>query len=218
MTKTILLATFFSACYFISTAQIQKGAVLVGGDVFFSDVKNSTSPSTNSSKSSDANISLSIGKAFATNKVAGAYVGFGQGKSEISSVGGNIGTVKNNSFKVGAFYRQYKTLGKGFYFWGEVNAGYFGGKQTNENNIPPTTTTVTQSLVELGITPGISYQVLKKLQIELLLPGIAALSYSTSKSKNSTNTNTTKGTSFDFRTGLSGSVINNLAIGFRLLL
>lgn len=219
MKKTIALAILFIASYSVTHAQIKKDAILLGGQVGFSSSKSAELPSTPSIKYNNALFNISAGKATKENAVVGLYGGYGNGKNEnvYSNNTSNIATTTNTS--AGVFYREYKSLGKNFYFFGEVNAGYRGYKQEYENKVLNTTsfTKRTETGAELGLTPGVSYQLLKKMQLEILMPSFADLSYTTTKNSG-TNVTTTTGNAFRFNTSLSNSFLNSLAVGFKFVL
>lgn len=219
MKKTIAMAVLFTAAYSVTHAQIKKDAVLLGGQVSFYSSKTSDNSTPPNTTNNNAFVNISAGKAIKENTVVGLYGGYGQGKSEniYSNNSSNKSTGTNTS--AGVFYRKYKGLGKNFYFFGEVNAGYRGYKQDYENKAfgTTTTTTSTETGAELGLTPGLSYQLFKKMQLEVVMPSFAGLRYATTKNSGS-NITTTKGNSFQFSTSLNNSVLNSLAVGFKFVL
>lgn len=219
MKKTIAMAVLFTAAYSVTHAQIKKDAVLLGGQISFSSSKSSNNSTPPNTATNNVFLNLSAGKAIKENTVIGIYGGYGQGKIEAvyPNSTSNISTTSNTA--AGAFYRKYKTLGKSFYFFGEVNAGFRGYKQENENKVigATTTSTYTETGVELGLTPGLSYQLCKKMQLEVLMPSFAGLRYATTKNSG-TNVTTAKGNLFQFNTSLNNSLLNSLALGFKFVL
>ena len=219
MKKFVAFTLILSACCIFTHAQIKKDAVLLGGQVSVYSSKpsgNSASPKTNNN---NIFLNLSVGKAIKENTVIGLYGGYGQGKNEniYSISASNISTSTTTS--AGIFYRKYKSLGKNFYFFGELNAGYRGYKQEYENRVigAITTSADTENGVELGLTPGISYRLFKKLQLEVLMPSFAGLRYATTKNSGS-NITTTKGSLFQLSSNLNSGLLNNMALGFKFVL
>jgi hypothetical protein len=219
MKKTIAMAVLCSAAYSVTHAQIKKDAILLGGQVSVYSSKSSDNSTPPNTINNNAVFNLSAGKAIKENTVVGIYGGYGQGKNEniYSNSSSSKSTGTNTS--AGVFYRKYKGLGKNFYFFGEANAGYRGYKQEYENKVigATTTTTNTETGVELGLTPGLSYQLCKKMQLEILMPAFAGLRYATTKNSGS-NITTTKGNLFQFSTSLNNSALNSLAVGFKFVL
>ncbi len=217
MKKILSLSLLFICCGFLATAQIKKGAVLLGGQIAFSDAESeNTNNQQQTQKNNNALFRISVGKAIKENTVVGINAGYGSSKNEIF----NNNTLNFSSdfkqYSVGIFYRQYKKIGGNFYFFGEGGADYIGS--TQKDNSFPVNNPVTRkgSGVQLSLTPGISYQVLKKLQLEILIPEIAALQYNTLKT--TSQNSTSKQNQFSFNTSLSSSPLNSLGIGFRLVL
>lgn len=219
MKKTILMAVFCTAAYSVTHAQIKKDAILLGGEVSVYSSKSSDNSTLPNNNINSTFLNLSAGKAIKENTIVGIYGGYGQGKNEniYSSSTSNKSTITSTA--AGVFYRKYKPLGKSFYFFGEINAGYSANKQEYENKVigATTTTTSTVSGAVLGLTPGLSYQLFKKMQLEVLMPSFAGLQYATTKNSGS-NIPTTKGNLFQFSTSLNNSLLNSLAVGFKFVL
>lgn len=221
MKKTFALLLFIGTTA-AATAQIKKGAVLLGGQFGFnnSTYEATFSPpnppnTTQTQKNKGGNFSIAIGKAIAENAVIGLNAGYSGGKNE--NVNGiNIFTSKYNQYNAGIFYRRYKKLASRFYFFGEGGVGYFASKQTDKNTPAINDVTRKGSGGQFYLTPGIAYQTGKRLQLEILIPGIVSANYSVTKTT-STGSNT-KQDQFYINTNLNGSPLNNLAVGFRFIL
>lgn len=214
--KTLTFITAFTVLHLFSSAQIKKDAVLLGGHISFGSNKTSTTPASSETKNNSATFNLLAGKAFKQNQVFGLYGGYGQSKSE-NIFTNNTATTTNTSYSAGVFYRHYKNLSKNFYFFGEATAGYNGNKSVNKNQQPATKSTFTNNGVAIGISPGISYQVCNKLQLEVLMPQFAGLQYGSTKST-ANNGSVSKSSGFNFSTNLNTSLLNSLALGFKFIL
>ncbi len=214
--KRLIFISAFTALGLFASAQIKKDAVLLGGHVSFGVNKSSTTPASNETKNNSAAFNIMAGKAFKQNQIIGLYGGYSQSKSE-NIFTNNTATNTNTSYAAGIFYRHYKNLSKNFYFFGEGTAGYTGNKSVNENQQPASKSTFKSNGVAIGISPGISYQVCNKLQLEILMPQFAGLQYGSTKNTDN-NGNVSKGSGFGFSTSLNNSLLNSLALGFKFVL
>jgi hypothetical protein len=221
MKKTFVLLLFIGATA-AAAAQIKKGALLLGGQFGFN---NSTSDvtfsppnppnTTQTQKSKGGNFNIAIGKAIEENSVIGLNAGYGSSKNENIS-GINSFTSKADQYNVGIFYRRYKKLAARFYFFGEVGAGYTGSKQKDKATPAINDVTRKSSGGQMYLTPGIAYQIAKKLQLELLIPNIVSANYNVNKTTSTGNN--TKQDQFNINTNLNGSPLNSLGLGFRFIL
>ncbi len=218
--KIIFVLLLFIGTTAASTAQIKKGAVLLGGQLgvynFSSDYTSNTPPNTpQNQKSKGANFGIAIGTAIKDNVVVGINAGYGSSNNE-NTVGITSFTSTSNQYNFGVFYRQYKSLGRNFYFLGEAGIGYTGGKQTETNTPVVNDVTRKSSGVQLYVSPGIAYKVSKKLQLEILVPNIVSAGYTKNKTTSQINNSTQD--NFSINTNLNGSPLNNFAVGFRFIL
>lgn len=215
MTKIIgILFTIF--CISLTTnAQIKKDAILLGGHVFYNTSKTHDSALTRNQKNRNASFNISIGKAFKENSIYGINVTYSPSKNDYFY--NPLITYKVNSYHLGVFYRQYKKLAKDFYFFTELGAAYFTSKQTNTDSSGIKLSTYNQSGGLSYLTPGISYKILKKLNLEILIPNIVSIGYSVTKSK--APTQNYRQEQFSFNTSINNSSpLGNLGVGFRFIL
>lgn len=213
----LLLLVFSSAVQ----AQINKNSILLGGQLgYSSSTFGFAGTDSSQEKSKDANIAISFGYAFKENKVVGINVGFSPSKVISNNYNPSMRITKTNGYSLGAFYRQYKPLGKGFYFFGEADAGVSSIKQTNELKSTGFEATTRQRGASLSLTPGLSYQVLRKLQLEISLSSLVGVSYTIAKYEtNDPQQKIRNSTAFGFSSSLSNNnSLGYLGIGFRLIL
>ena len=197
-----------------TNAQITQGKYLLGGSLSYSnsqDVQYNGSPV---QKFFSSNIQ--IGKVVKENTVAGLILSY-------SFANNDLATYKNNMYSAGIFYRKYKPLTKGLYFFGEVDAVYDYSKNTQGKfQIGSDGSRYTTNGARISFVPGLSYSVCKKLQMELSMPNLLNLSYDRVKDeKTFTNTQeivTSKANNFYANANLNASLLNNVAIGFKFLL
>ncbi len=217
MKQTILLLSAIAFFCFTTTAQIRKGALLVGGQLSYLDNKVDWTGSQSDQKIKRTVIGISVGTAIKENKIIGFYGQYSRVRDRNNYYPGSLYNTDGNAYNAGLFYRQYKKLARDFYFFGELGAGYVGSDNTDTEIATNSKTNSRKSGGELYLTPGLSYRVYKKLQLELLIPRIASLEYSVTKNTTPTNTNS-KETGFWFNSSLSANLLNSVGIGFRFVL
>ena len=197
-----------------ASAQIKKGSVLLGGQLSFTDSKTAFNTPQPDQKYNSGSYNISAGTALKQNSVLGLYTGY----SHYRFNNGNnfYNKISEDRYNFGVFFRQYKKLAKDFYFFGELGTGYIGSNRTESTISPNVTTKYAQSGANIYLTPGISYRIYKKLQVELLVPQIAGVSFSVLKT--TTQSNSSRENLFSFNTNLNSSLLSNLGLGFRFVL
>jgi hypothetical protein len=220
MNKVLLLTAIIAIFNLTTSAQIKKGSILLGGQIFFDNQDANYTNTQNKQKNQVANFNISAGTALSENKVLGLSVTYSHYINDYVSSGLVNYNSNSDSYNFDVFYRVYKKLAKDFYFFGEMGAGYFGSNQT-DINVPGNTnkTKYRTSGAELYLTPGIAYRIYKKLHVELVIPQIAGTSYSVQK-RNSlpVNLDDYKQNHFRFNTNLNSSFLNNIGLGFKFVL
>ena len=197
----------------ISNAQLNKGTILLGGDLSGSAYK------TKDGAYEDSGSGFSMSPVFAVavkdNRFFGGSLSYGhyennQPTPSLSSVG--------NSYGASLFYRYYKAvLNKIFVF---VQAGipvtYAKNEFTQSQNYYFTDKSFA---VGLTVTPGISVAVSKKIFLESGFNNVASLHYqqSTTTGVNSGNIIDRSTSSLNFTSSI-GSFTYNLYFGFRLFI
>ncbi|HXB42878.1 MAG TPA: hypothetical protein VNV85_02430 [Puia sp.] len=113
--KILLFATvLFVVSFFQAHAQINKGSILLGGQINF--YTQTISPD---QKSNWINVTPAIGKAIKDNLIVGIDVNYARS----SNVMGVPNNQTSNLFGAGVFLRRYVQLGKGFYVFGQERFG-----------------------------------------------------------------------------------------------
>lgn len=211
---TISAITFFSLT---AHSQVRKGTLLVGGQLSYTDSKVDWVTSQPDQKFNRAIIGINVGTAFRENRVVGFYGQYSHIRDRNNFYPGYLYNTDGNTYNAGIFLRQYKKLARDFYFFGEMGAGYVGADRTDTEIATNNKTTYRLSGGEFYLTPGLSYRIYKKLQLELLIPRIASLEYGVTKNTTPGNNNS-KETDFNFNSSLSASLLNSVGIGFRFVL
>lgn len=209
----MVLSAFTALC---ADAQIKKGSILIGGQINFhgSNIEYAATPRTE--KNNAAVIKISAGQAIKKNVVMGLIAGYSGLRSKKALNGRSYVTTNFNQYQFGLFFRQYKKLGNSFYFFAEAEASYLTSNQTNFDTTSSTPIKYHRSGGQISLTPGIAYNLTKKLQLELLAPSIAAISYTSSKT--GAPGLAYKEKEFRVNSSLNGSPLSNLALGFRIVL
>ncbi|MET0393703.1 MAG: outer membrane beta-barrel protein [Chitinophagaceae bacterium] len=218
MKKICLLAAVCLAAS-ATHAQIQPRSVLLGGQFGYSNVNTDLVSYTQKSRSTV--ISLQLGKALKKNTVTGILLGYSPQKETRTGLvaGADTATITARAIEAGLFLRWYKLLGKGFYLFGETQAAYMDGKGSEEYKLNPADMTITDRGGRLAFTGGIAYQLLKRLQVELVLPDLLGLQYRIVKRQSeSLLTGDLKQQLFSVYSNISRQAVPNLGIGFRFVL
>jgi len=200
----------------VVNAQINKGSLFLGGNIGFNSSHSVADDNSVSYKQDGFTISPTIGKAIKENLILGAgliffYNKYRQGPTNINDY------QKSNGYGANVFLRRYKGIGKNFYIFLE---GTLGGNYTKSYNSPLTSyNNYKRTSFGLGATPGISYAVSKRLQLELGLNQILSVDYTHEKGDKGVNYGVPyKSNSFSITTSLTNSYLSSVYFGFRLLL
>jgi len=218
MKKALLFTVSFIFIASLVQAQINKGTVLLGGNLSASTYKYNTA---SSSGSTDFNTHQngfffypSLGFATNQNKVWGFMLGYNYSKSKSSSAPGEQ---KSNGYGAGVYHRRYLPLGKSFYLFGQTGIYYYHSYQKTDND--NTYNETKSSGLSVSVYPGIAYAVNKRIHLEVGINELASLGFSHTSYKNGVNNGsytTQKSNGFGLSTNLSSS--NPLMVGFRFVL
>ena len=219
MTRILLTLAFVFSISLMASAQFKKGDILLGGTLAYSH--NNTAYLQNPSQRGDyGNFNISAGKALNEREVLGVNLNFTPyWTSEYSNYGlGPLG-YSDNGYGISIFYRKYKALGKDFYLFAEAGAGYTGSTQTGKDSADKKVIRGYTNAGTIYLTPGFAYRVSNKVLLEITIPNIIYVNYS-SQTINVQDVipYEVKGNSFSISTSLSSNPLNSLGIGFRLIL
>lgn len=173
--KSLLLFAAFLLITVTANAQIKKSAVLLGGE--FQYLRTSADNVGMHEFSESGRIKLSAGRAFTENTVIGLSLGYIPLKHKGYFAGGDSSERTDDRISIGAFYREYRPLVKNLYFFGQVDAeGFFG---TYKMAFPDADRNLEsrQKGGSLSLSAGISYQLFKKVQLEVSVPNLLNVQY-----------------------------------------
>jgi hypothetical protein len=212
MQKGLLLFLLFIAAARISHAQVNKGAYLIGGDISFNALS-SSSPSANNAHNDTKNLSLSpsFGKAIAPNLVFGIELSYFTAQSKDIATGSPVTSAISKSYGAGFFLREYKALGKGFSISTQENL--VGAYATATNNDIQNGRGYSVSFV---FTPGLSYAITPRIQLETSLQNLFFITYAHQKLGTDAS-NYTYQHDISVGTNLSNT-FTSLVLGIRFLL
>jgi hypothetical protein len=211
----LLSAFFFLLVTMSSFAQIKKNDFLVGGQLSYNYWH--TEQDNYSQTQKNSTIDIIAGKAIRENRVAGILLGYSPGHNE--TVTNNDTEIRKDKFySVGGFYRAYNKIGRDFYFFAELSGAYTFSNGTMENRNGKATQNGKGAYIRF--TPGISYQMAKKWQLEIMLPGLVALQYfENNLESNTTSIGDSKSKNFTASSSLSNpNGLGFLGVGFKLIL
>jgi hypothetical protein len=212
MQKIFYLFIVFIFASLVSSAQIGKGSILLGGDISFNSQKGNTTPgNTNTYSSSNFTFAPSIGKAIKDNLVLGGMLIYGHQQNSSDQGAGNTSKATADTYGLGAFLRKYFPLGKGFSFFTEAQLEGF----LTENKSDGTLTSKGEDLT-FAFSPGIAYGISRRVQLELGLPEFFSATYTHNKALNAGADYSVVST-FSMGTDLAAS-FQNLDIGIKFLL
>jgi len=214
MKKNLLtfgLVLAFSLSAYLSSAQIGKGANLLGGSISFTSQTNKFGTAAQEQTNKYFFVSPSWGKALRQNLVVGADVAYGNDKVKASDS-------KKNMYGAGVFARKYHNFGaSGFYFFAQARLGtqfsHATGRYNPDNSSHDAKEKMTN--ISLGLQPGISYALTPRLHLETGLNNLLYVGYSNLEVK-AGSTIVQRQKSFSAGVSLANDLQWNM--GFRFLL
>jgi hypothetical protein len=218
MRKVLLFAFTAMVVSSVANAQINKGTVLLGGNIYLGNNKFEGSTPTSYEKTKATNIGIfpSVGVAIKPNTILGISLRYSQWKYTSVQYSGDH---KNKNYGTEVFLRRYLTLGKGFYLFAQPGVYFYRAIQ--DTRYYSSSEEINKSWnTGINLYPGISYAVNKRFHLEAGLGNIANLSYSENKKKSKQlsngQTSTSKGSEFSVSSSLSSN--SPINIGFRFFL
>jgi hypothetical protein len=208
-----LIALLFAAGL---QAQLAKGTRLIGGQILMAST--TTELANNRSQvNTQFNFRLSAGWAYKENAVFGFLVGIAPTRVRNKRPGADSVSLRGTEGTIGLFGRKYAGLGKKFFFFTETSFSGFSG-QIKDNIGTNLTVTNTRNGFALDLTPGLAYQMAKKLHLEITVPRILSASYiSTVTDKSNLLGNRIRNNSLSLFSSLgnNGAVLGDMGVAVR---
>lgn len=219
MKQKFLLSTLFVCMFIVSTqAQIGKGSAWLGGNIGFSQSKsdNVTSPDR---KTQVIQFNPSVGTAIKENLIAGISLGYSENTDKETNSNGSYTKTTAKYYGGGIFIRRYIPVVTRLYLIGDATAYYNSGKETRNEVYNTVNNKVTTKSWNTGLsfTPGISYGLTKKVQLETGFNSLFSVGYGKSK-RNLAGSGSSKETSESFSAGINLENKSTFYIGFRFLI
>lgn len=207
---TLVCILFFS---FATKAQITKGSVWTGGNLGFYGYSRS-GEITNEYKDRSVSIAPAVGKAIKENTIVGVAVNYVHQKTETPNNYNNVVERRSNTYGLSPFIRQYvPVVGRlSLFGQGNVQAGMIRRKVTFSDN---STGKEKGWSTGVSVTPGISYALHKKWQLEAGFNNLFSASYNNTEELASPQ-NKVKNELYS--AGINLDNASQLYLGFRLLL
>jgi hypothetical protein len=219
MTKKILATVVTFACFSnFSFGQIKKESILLGGQIGYSNTDIDYSGNQPNQKNESAAFNISIGKAVKENSIFGLNLTYLPAKIKNYFNGANFVSTNTNQYNFGIFDRKYKKLAKDFYFFTELGASYIKAKQTSTDTSGINLETIKQSGAQVYLTPGLSYKILNKLHLEIIIPNIVTIQYAVTKDKTPTLQAKQKQLFFNSSLNSTGGGLTFVGVGFHFIL
>ena len=180
--KQFSLLTFTLLICALAQAQIKQGDIVLGGNLGYTSQSWSTQYSTgspSSTKNQTLTIAPSIGSVIKDNLVLGFDLAYSHSKTD-----GNPGeSTSGNGFTGGIFLRKYRSLGNGFYLFGQarLTGNYMHTTQDNPGGSQITSDVTNQYGFGLQLFPGIAYALNSKWQLEMGLTNFFVINYTHSE-------------------------------------
>ena len=214
MKLTLLIISLFT--FSLSNAQIKKGNLFIGGDVYLGFFNTTNTPNGDISRNSGFGFSPTIGWATKDNLVVGVSI--------LTNFSYNSYTNSDNynsSSRIGAgvWMRKYLPIGKSFYLFGN---GMFSVQSLyNSNNIIAQSRFYKEEGCNINVilVPGIAYQVNKRLFLDASLNNLFTLGYerkNTEYQNSGSSNNKQVANSFILSSGIGG--VTPLQVGMRWMI
>ncbi len=209
--KRILACLLLVCSIQVVQAQIEKGKVLLGGQFAYtsSHTKNVNIVPPDYMTSSGA-YHIIAGMAVKQNGALGvdfSYLPVHFGNYFANGALTNDRKLRN--YRASIFYKQYQKLAGKFYVFGQGNIGYTRLHQFDETLSGNKLDLYDETGGFIAITPGISYNLFKKFQVELRTANLLFFSF---------NHTSNKQNRFSVSTGLQDINLGDLRIGFSFIL
>lgn len=220
MKKIFTLASFIILAANFSHAQFTPGQKVLGGNLGFSTGKSEypfSSP--NSSSYTNFSVNPSIATFKKANVLQGVSLSYDFRQEKNRSSNNSVNKINNHSVGIGFFRQRFFPLAPKLYFTvnGSIGASYnFGKGTTILPNLPTSETLYSGYGVGFGVSPGLSYQLSKRVLFDAGLSNLLSVSFSHNQAKSGSLKSTSN--QFNLSSSLSNTNLGSVSLGFRLLL
>jgi hypothetical protein len=210
MKKFFLYILLFFALTSTTHAQLTKGTVLTGIDLGAATTRSESSRPYDY-KTTNLLLAPTVGLVIKDNTLMGMSVSYGRSKNEYET-----SSIKTDHYGAGAYYRRYMPLGKKFFLFGQAGAGY--AAIDKEETFQTGRTNSRESVLSLGLSPGVAYTITKRFQLETGLGSMLGLQYQWDQVTNSYPSGQYGAKRSGVNVFANASPLSELYIGIRLVL
>lgn len=220
MKKIFTLSSFIILAANFSHAQFTPGQKVLGGNLGFSTGKSEYPFSfPNSSSYTNFSVNPSIAKFEKPNVLKGISLSYAYRNEKNINQNNDINKRNDHSIGIDFFRQHFFPLAPKFYFTvnGSIGASYnFGKTRTIYNNSPASESKNSGYGVGFGVSPGLSYQLSKRVLFDAGLSNLLSVSFSHNLAKSGSAKSTSN--QFNLSSSLSNTNLGSVGLGFRLLL
>lgn len=210
--KFLLLFVFAIAAGHLLQAQVKKGTILLGGDLIFSNMQQELDNNTYKTSSKGLTVWPTVGKAIKDNLIVGVFALYNHSRNKTNQGFNN----EVNYFGAGVFVRQYLPVIDRLYLFGQCHLwpsyNYVQNDHMSGHNH------VRSWGVSLGVFPGLSFAVNKKLHLESGFMGVFDAGFTHFKTENLSASVTEITRSNSFRMGVNLNNGTAFRLGVRYLI
>src|SRR5688572_27896132 len=183
--KLLCVLTMVMISYY-SSAQINKGSVMLGGQIGYSSENVSSTTPGERSEADFLTTSIMFGKTVKENLFLGFNLSMGLTKRESQS----YYEQDLDSYGASVFIRRYFEIGKKFYIFtqGHTGVSFFDNDQKYYSSVTPSSSNEKGYMINLGFYPGVSYAITRRFHIESGFNNLVAANFSHSKFRSTQHT------------------------------
>ncbi len=195
---------------YLASAQLQKGAVQLGGGISVGETKRNQANYNNDAWG--VFLQPSLGFTVKDLVVAGIRGSYARNYNDYN----NVNYDKQKTYGLGLFVRKYLPLGKNFFLLGDGGIDY--SKYTSESSNGVGYNTRKTRGVTVSLFPGITYAINRRFLLELAMNNLLTLSYNKDDQFNNSGVTTNYSSSRHLGLNINASTSGNLSVGFRIVL
>jgi len=171
MMKNFVTALCFMLLSISSLAQLQKGSLLLGGNLNYqtsaTKLDNSNAVGGSMQKNNSFSAGAVLGYFISKHTVTGLKFSYFSSYSDNSYQTGQISTFENNQVLVGPFIRKYFAVKEWLAFYGQAEVNYGSSKQFQDIDASTNTTEMKIRSVNISSSLGLSFFPTKWMSIDL---------------------------------------------------
>jgi hypothetical protein len=221
MRKMMMLFVLFVLGSVAASAQFTKGQKVIGGSMALAGSNANYVPGSEYKSQQLAwSFNPSFGWFSKTNRLCGISLLYDHYKQDYTNSNSTY-LLSSSAIGIGAFSQRFYSLAGNLYFTvnNSASASYVFGKAREVSLGTERTSDNSGYRINLGIAPGISYQLSPRFLIDGYLSNLVNVSYTHLDYEGTiTSSEGSKSDNFSLSTSLGSNALSNLGVGFRWLL